>query len=211
MNQVKFLLLLACAVLLSACGPLTGQKIKATEGLKGYKVVSGDVANLKGVKNLLVFGPFIGTGEQLQTCTPGVDCLYPYNRDIHFVTKYNDAQRFAEGLKKARLFDTELFLQVHYDKAEETVNRLKGMDSRQIQAEFNLKQPPELVLFGTVDKRNLEVAPLRGVVVDVAYRLEFYNPDSRQTTLLEVAVKGLFDEDLKTIISELNSRMAAKN
>lgn len=211
MKLIVCLLLVTCGVLLSSCGPISGQRIKASEGLKQYEVVSGDISKLRGVKNLLVFGPFIGTGEQKQTCISGEDCLYPYRRDLKFVTKYNDAQRFAEGLKKAGLFNTELYLQVHYDKAEETVSRLKTMNSREIQAELNLRQSPETILFGMVSKRDLEVAPLRGVVVDVVYRLEFYDPDSRQSTLLDVAVKGLFEEDLKTVISELKTRTAMKN
>lgn len=204
----KLLVLLAWCLLITSCGPLSGQAVKSTEGLKRFEVVKGNLAALREVESLLVFAPFLGTGGQRQECPAGEECIYPYNREIDFVTKYNDAQRFAEGLQKAGLFATELYQQVHYDQAEATVRRLKSMTGRQIQTELDLDRRPGMILFGMVSTRNREVAPLRGVVIDVVYRLEFYNPESGQSILLDAAVKGLFKEDLRMIISEIKGRLA---
>ncbi|MCK4837674.1 MAG: hypothetical protein KAS94_02670 [Desulfobulbaceae bacterium] len=62
-----------------------------------------------------------------------------------------------------------------------------------------------------VEKRDHKIAPLRGVIVDVQYELEFYNPGSRQSILIDVAVEGVFKEDLKAIISETKNRLAMSN
>lgn len=202
-----FLLLLGC-VLLSACGPISGQLMKSSEGLKDYRVTQGDLTGLRGIENLLVVGPFIGKGAEAQVCVPKADCLYPDNMDIKFVSKYNDARRFAQGLQEADFFKTELYLVVDYARINETVNRLKSLSSLEIKNEFALKSAPEGVLIGVVKKRDLHVAPRRGVVVDVEYELEFYQPDSRQSIVIEVAVAGVFKDDLKAIIQETKRRLA---
>lgn len=199
--------LVACAALY-ACGPLQGQLMKSSEGLHDYRVVKGDIRQLRGGKKLLVVGPFIGKGPEAETCLPGQSCIYPDNMELKFVTKYNDARRFAHGLLEAGLFTTELYLEADYDRIDETVGRLKAMPGREIGQALDLEFAPELILFGVVTKREHRVAPKRGVVVDVRYELEFYDPDSRQSILIEVAVTGLFKDDLKVIIQETKNRLA---
>ena len=211
MRIVKSLLVLALCTTLSACGPLYGQFMKTSEGLKNFEVTKGDITDLRGVKNLLVVGPFLGAGDEHHMCIPKEDCIFPYNAEIDFVTKYNDAQRFANGFRKAELFETELYLEVYYDKLEETTNRLKSMNSQEIQKELELSNPPEMIFFGTVKKRENKIAPARGVVVDVHYELEFYNPETKQSILIDVAVFKLFKEDLKTILQEMKYRLIEKN
>ena len=211
MKTLKYFMLLLICILISACGPIVGQFMKSSEGLKNYTVVNGDLQDLKEVNNLLVVGPFEGKGTEQQTCVPGEECIYPYSMDLKFVTKYNDAKRFAYGLKQAELFDTELYLELHYDRLSETVKRLKTMSSPEIQKELELEKLPDMILFGVVKKRDNKIAPTRGVVVDVHYELEFYRPDSQESILIDVAVVELFKEDLKTIIQETKKRLIMGN
>jgi hypothetical protein len=185
--------------------------MKFSEGLKSYEVTKGNIMELNGVKNLLVVGPFLNAGEEHHMCTPREEGTFPFTSDIIFITNHNDAQRFAEGFKQADLFDTELYLEAYYDRIEETVKRLKTMNSLEIKKELGLKHSPEMILFGVVKKREFKVAPKRGVVVDVQYELEFYNPDSQQSILIDVAVTELFKEDLKTIIHETKKRLVMSN
>jgi hypothetical protein len=163
---------------------------------------------LNGAKNLLVVGPFLNAGEEHHMCTPREEGTFPFTSDIIFITNHNDAQRFAEGFKQADLFDTELYLEAYYDRIEETVKRLKTMNSLEIKKELDLKHLPEMILFGVVKKREHKVAPLRAIIIDVQYELEFYNLDSRQSTVIDVAVFEMYKEDLKTIIQETKNRMA---
>lgn len=210
MTILKYFLLLIGFIFLSACGPLYGQLMKTNEGLKDYSVLAGDILKLKDVKNLLVIGPFLGKGTEAETCIPKEDCIYPDSMDMKFVKKYNDARRFAHGFQEAELFDTEIYLEVYYERIEETTKRLKTMSSLEIQKEFDLTHSPEMLLFGVVKKRDHKIAPLRGVIVDVEYELEFYNPDSRESIVIDIAVEGVFKDDLKTIIQETKNRIAPK-
>jgi hypothetical protein len=207
MKLTKYLLLLMGCVLLSSCGPLRGKAVMSSVGLKHYTVTKGDVMKLKEVKNLLVVGPFFGKGTEEQTCTPKTKCIYPDNMDINFVTKYNDARRFAHGLQEAKLFETELYLDVDYSTINETIKHLKARTGPEIKGELNLRHAPEMILFGVVGKRDRKVAPLHGVVVDVQYELEFYNPDSHQSILIDVETINVFKEDMKTIIRETKKKM----
>lgn len=207
--MLRYFLLLASLILLTSCvGPLYGQAMKLSEGLKSYEVVKGDIAELKKVKNLLVVGPFLGTGEEHHMCIPKAEGTFPFTSDIIFISKHNDAQRFAAGLEKAGLFDTELYLEVYYDRIEATTKRLRAMSRQEMQNEFKLKTLPEMVLFGVVKKINHKIAPLRGIIIDVEYLLEFYNPETRQSIVIDVAVFEMFNEDLNTIIGETKNRMA---
>lgn len=209
MKILRYILLLASLVLLAACGgPLYGQSLKLSEGLKSYEVIKGDITELKRVKTLLVVGPFLGTSEEHHMCIPKEEGTFPFTSDIIFISKHNDAQRFAAGLEKAGLFDTELHLEVYYDRIEETTKRLRAMSSQEMQNEFKLKKLPEMVLFGVVKKIEHKIAPMRGIIIDVEYELEFYNPDSRQSIVIDVAVFEIFNEDMNTIIRETKNRMA---
>ena len=208
MKILRYYLVLASCILLSGCGPLNSQFMKLSEGLKSYEVSRGNIKELNGVKNLLIVGPFIGADDEHHMCLTGENGSFPSDSDIIFITKHNDAQRFAAGFKKAGLFNTELYLELYYDRIEETIKRLKTMGSVEIKKELKLKQAPEMILFGAIKKFGHDVAPLRAIIVNVQYELEFYNPDSRQSVLIDVAVLEPFGEDLNTIISETKDRMA---
>jgi hypothetical protein len=209
MKIMRCFLLLTSCFLLSACGPLNSQLMKASEGLKSYEIVKGNIQELNGVKNILIVGPFLGVDEEHHMCLPGKDGNFPSDSDIIFISKHNDAQRFAAGFEKAGLFNTELYLEIYYDRIEETIKRLKTMSRIEIAKELKLKHAPEMILFGTVKKFAHKIAPLRAVIVDVQYELEFYNPDSRQSLVIDVAVLDAFGEDLQTIIQETKKRMDA--
>ena len=209
MRIMTHIILLVIGLSLSACGPLAGQLNKTAEGLQDYETIKGDIMDLQGGGNLLVVGPFSGKGPEEQNCASKEDCIYPYNMDMKFVTKYNDARRFAHGLQEADLFNTELYLEVHYDRLQGTIKHLKTMDAPDIEKEFQLKTPPDMILFGAVKKREHKVAPMRGIIVDVQYELEFYSPETRQSIVLDIAVVGRFKDDLQTIIEEIKRRISA--
>lgn len=212
MKILRFFLLLLSLVLLSGCGgPIYGQFMKLSEGLKSYEVVRGDITDLKAVKRLLVVGPFLETGDEHHMCTVKEGGTFPFDADITFITKHNDAQRLAKGFEQAGLFDTELYLEVYYDRIKETTQRLKTLNSSEIKKEFALRAAPEMILLGVVRKLDHRIAPLRGVIVDAQYELEFYNPDTQRSIMVNVKVSAMFNEDMAVIIQEMKNRMAAGN
>lgn len=206
-STITFLLLASCLIL-SSCGPIYGQFMRISEGVKSYEVTEGDAAELAGAGNLLVVGPFRGVESEHHMCIPREEGTFPFTSEIIFITKYNDAQRFADALEEAGLFRTELYLDLDYDELARTTELIKTMSGPDIRRELGLRQTPELVLFGRIKKREHKIAPLRGVVIDVAYQLEFYDPGTRRSTVIEAAVFEMFKQDIKTIVRETGKRMA---
>lgn len=211
MKFLKAIPLLTWCLFLSSCGPLYGQFMRLSEGLKSYEVVEGNATDLKRASNLLVVGPFWGAENEHHMCIPKEEGTFPFTSEIIFITKYNDAQRFADGFKEAGLFNTELYLDVYYDQLAETAKSLRTMNGLEIRDKLQLKQTPEMILFGRIKKREHKIAALRGVIMDVNYELEFYNPDSRQSIVIDVAVFEMFKQDMKTIIRETGNRMAKRD
>jgi hypothetical protein len=80
------------------------------------------------------------------------------------------------------------------------------MNVSQLKAEFNLKNEPDLVMFGTVLERETIVAPTRGIIMQVGYRLEFYNPATNGSTIIEITVKKHFKDCIKLVVSEIIRR-----
>ncbi|HSH12992.1 MAG TPA: hypothetical protein VLA15_04560, partial [Desulfurivibrionaceae bacterium] len=66
-----------------------------------------------------------------------------------------------------------------------------------------------LVMFGTVLSRETIVAPTRGIIMEVGYRLEFYNPANGQSTVVEITVHEHVKDCIKLVVEELANRAAA--
>ena len=73
----------------------------------------------------------------------------------------------------------------------------------QLRERYNLEQDPARVVFGTIMKRQTVIAPTRGVVMIVAFRLEFYDPASRDSTVVMVAVRDLAERCIPLAVEEL--------
>ena len=56
---------------------------------------------------------------------------------------------------------------------------------------------------GTILKREMVAAPAEGIIMTVAYRLEFLELASGQTTIIELTVKELFQEAIPQAVEEL--------
>lgn len=54
----RIAVLMPLVMLLSSCGPIIGQMMRFSEGVKDFKVVEGDLAVLSRGRNILVVGPF---------------------------------------------------------------------------------------------------------------------------------------------------------
>jgi hypothetical protein len=178
-----------CLLLLAGCGPILGQMMKASEGLKSFEIKQGDLAALGEGRDLVVFGPFTKTDQAF------------------YIARGEDAANFAQGLRNSGLFRTELYVERQYDKAEELASRLRASTPAQIKTALGLKEAPEFVLFGTILHRSTIVAPTRGVVTDVGYRLEFWDVKAGTSVVLEASVKELFEDCVPRIVGEIARRV----
>ncbi len=183
---LRFFLL---SLLLSGCGPVIGQVMRIADGLKDFELTQGKIEDLAGGGELLVYGPFAKTSEAFYIC------------------RGEDAAHFAEELVKAGLFQSSLRLDREELDPSRAAALLKTLGAEELRQKFGLEKAPEKVLLGTILYRRTIVAPTRGVVMDVGYRLEFYDPRSRQSTVIEVAVRDLAERTVPRLVEELTRRL----
>ncbi len=183
---LRFFLL---SLLLSGCGPVIGQVMRIADGLKEFELTQGKIEDLAGGGELLVYGPFAKTSEAFYIC------------------RGEDAAHFAEELVKAGLFQSSLRLDREELDPSRAAALLKTLGAEELRRKFGLEKAPEKVLLGTILYRRTIVAPTRGVVMDVGYRLEFYDPRSRQSTVIEVAVRDLAERTVPRLVEELTRRL----
>ncbi len=183
---LRFFLL---SLLLSGCGPVIGQVMRIADGLKEFELTQGKIEDLAGGGELLVYGPFAKTSKAFYIC------------------RGEDAAHFAEELVKAGLFQSSLRLDREELDPSRAAALLKTLGAEELRQKFGLEKAPEKVLLGTILYRRTIVAPTRGVVMDVGYRLEFYDPRSRQSTVIEVAVRDLAERTVPRLVEELTRRL----
>ena len=171
--------------LLTACGPIAGQLMKLSEGIKSFAVTEGSLATLQKEKPLLVFAPFDRNPEAFVVC------------------KGETEEQFAIALTQAGLFRGESYLERQAGAVAGTADWLRKASGAEIQQRFALAAVPETILFGTLLKRATTVAPLRGVVIDEAYRLEFFSLATRRSVIVEVAVRDLAERSVPLAVQAL--------
>jgi hypothetical protein len=181
----RSIILIPFLLILSSCGPIIGQMMKMSEGVKYFKVVAGDISILDRGKNVLVVGPF--------DKEPGA----------YHIAQGDDAAMFFNEITAAKYMDAELYIGRKYGDLSEMVSSLRSMEQATIMKELHLQAEPDLLMFGTIIERATIVAPARGIIMEVAYRLEFYDPASKASTIVEVKVKEHFKDCIKLIVSEI--------
>ena len=87
--------------------------------------------------------------------------------------------------------------------------QVRGLTPEQLRERYGLAEAPTRVVFGTIMKRETVIAPTRGVVMIVAYRLEFFDPASKDSTVLVVAVRDLAERCIPLAVEELRRQLDA--
>jgi hypothetical protein len=178
---------------LVACGPIIGQLMRMADGVKNFQVVKGDLSVLKKGQKILVVGPF-------ETAPGAWD-----------IARGDDAVFFYNEFNRAGYFPAELHMGDRYGKAAKTVAEVKGKSAAQLKVDYQLDNEPGVVMFGTVLSRDTIVAPTRGIIMEVAYRLEFYDPADGKSTVVEITVHEHIKDCIKLVVDELAHRAAAKH
>lgn len=185
-------LLLVVPLLLSlvSCGPILGQLMRMADGVKNFQVVKGDLAALKKGQKILVVGPF-------ETAPGAWD-----------IARGDDAVLFYNEFNLAKHYTAELHMGDRYGQAAKAMAEVKGKSAAQLKADYQLESEPGLVMFGTVLSRETIVAPTRGIIMEVGYRLEFYNPADGKSAVVEITVHEHFKNCIKLVVEELAHRAA---
>lgn len=184
--------LILAVLLLGACGPIIGGIMVAGNGVKDFRVTSGSLATLRPGAKLAIIGPFDKTPEAFYICR-GEDDAY-----------------FATSFKQAGLFAAELAIPDRFPKQYPKVADWRGRTPAEVQQAFKLSAPPDYLMSGTILRRDMDAAPAQGVIMKVAFRLDFLELATGKTTTVEVEVQELFQNAIPEIVREFARQLGRR-
>jgi hypothetical protein len=181
-----------CLLTLSACGPMIGGMMVAGNGVKDFKALQGDLSNLPSGSRVAVLGPFDKTPEAFYIC------------------RGEEAAAFTSAFNQSGLFSAELDVKTRFPDELPQASQFKGQTQAEVQKALGLQQSPDLIMSGTILSREMVAAPAQGVIMTVAYRLEFLNLGNGQTTVIEVAIKEMFQDVIPETVEYLVKQMGGR-
>ena len=186
----KSLLAILVLVLLAACGPIIGSSMVASNGVKDFAVSEGKLVDLKAGSRVLIVAPFAITPESFYIC------------------RGEDASVFVDTFNQNGIFSAEFHMEQRFEDNSALVKELKAMKPADIKAKLNLANEPQYLVTGTILKRETIAAPTKGVLMQVAYRLEFHDLTTAKKTVIEVEVKDFFQQCIRTAVKEIAQQIA---
>ncbi|HEY5996134.1 MAG TPA: hypothetical protein VIU29_03895 [Candidatus Deferrimicrobiaceae bacterium] len=172
---------------LAACGPVLGLLSKTTEGTD-VRTVDGDPAAIRAGSRLAILSPF------------------PKTKEGFYILKGEDERRFAEEFNRLGYFKAEAgsgSIPVDSDGAK----ALASKSPSGIKAELGLAAEPDVLLTGTLLSRKTYVAPMRGVVMAVSWRLVFTDLRSGRSWTVDARSKELAEETIPRIVGRIGDRI----
>lgn len=192
MKKILFVIMVVALLPMTGCGPIIGQLMRLSEGIKDFKVIGGNLNQIQVGSNLLVVGPF--------SKAPGA----------YYFSRGDDAAAFPNNLEETGLFNTDLYIGPKFSN-DDKVSSLRHKSGEQISQELNLKNAPDYIMYGTILERDTIVAPTRGIIMQVGYRLEFVNLSNKSSVTIEVTVKDHFKDCIATLTTEIAKQIKAAN
>ncbi len=181
-----------CLLMLSACGPIIGGMMVANNGVKDFKVLQGNLSDLPSGSHVAVLGPFDKTPEAFYIC------------------RGEEAAAFTSAFNQSGLFAAELDIDTRFPAELPKVSQFKGRTPAEVQKSLGLRQDPDLVMSGTILSREMVAAPAQGVIMTVAYRLEFLNLGNGRITIIEIATKEMFQDVIPETVEYLAKQMGGR-
>lgn len=176
-------LLLVLLLTLSGCGPIIGQMMSSGEGVKSSELISGKAPTLKPGVSILVYGPFAKTANSFYIC-PG-----------------EEASRIADSLT-SRGLRGELYLALK-GTGRLGLAEVKKLTPEQMKSTLGLQSQPDFLLTGTLEVRQMNVAPSHGVIMEETYRLELTDLRSGAVSQFRISVKDLAQETTGQVVGAL--------
>lgn len=191
MRRTLYAAMLFLGAFLAACGPLLGQAMRVADGVKEFEVRHGTLEALGQRQTALVLGPFAKTPEAF------------------YIARGEDAAGFAEELERQKVLQAVVHVQPMGTAVD--VDAVRALSPAQLREHFKLADAPGRIVFGTIVKRQTLIAPTRGVIMRVTYRLEFYDPNTRDSTVIVIAVRDLAERCIPLAVEELRRRLDANS
>jgi hypothetical protein len=188
MKRRTFLFLPALLALFAfpACGPILGLLSKTTEGT-AIRTLEGDPAAIRAGAALAIASPF------------------PKAKDGYYIVKGEDERKFAEEFNRLGLFKAEAGSGAPADA--DSARELAGKPPAAVKSRLGLAAEPEVLLTGTLLARKTYVAPMRGVIMAVSWRLVFTDLKSGRSWTVEAESKELAEETIPRIVERIGARI----
>jgi len=181
-----------CLLMLSACGPMIGGIMVASNGVKDFDVLQGKLTDLPAGSRIAILGPFDKTPEAFYIC------------------RGEEAAGFTSAFNQVGLFSAELAIDTRFPDELPQARQFKGQTPTEVQKALGLEKGPDLVMSGTILRREMVAAPAQGVIMTVAYRLEFLNLGNGRTTVIEVTTKDMFQDVIPETVEHLAKQMGGR-
>lgn len=179
-------------LMLTACGPMIGGMMVSNNGVKDFQVLEGDLSDLSAGNRVAVLGPFDKTSEAFYIC------------------RGEDAAAFASAFNQTGLFMAELAIDTRFPDDLPQARQFKGRTQAELQKVLGLEKAPELIMSGTIMKREMVAAPANGVIMTATYRLEFLNLANSRMTVIEVTTKELFQDVVPETVAYMAKKMIGR-
>jgi len=189
--KLNQLILIFTVLALTSCGPIMGNLMTMGGGIKDIEVTGGDAANFTAGKKLIVLAPFL-KGE-----------------DGYYVSRGDDAANLLDAINGIGLFKGEFLFEPDYYSLNEKTEKYKTMSADELMSMAAMDFTPDYLLVGTILHRDTVVAPTRGVIMDVTYKLELIDLVSKDALVVKVRAKDLFPEVAPDIAEALNELIKA--
>lgn len=180
-------LLLPLLLGLSACGPILGQAMKVTEGTT-VADAGGSAADIRTGSRLAILSPF------------------PKSPDAFYIVKGEDEGRFAEEFNRLGLFRAQV-VSGNFPAGPEAGKALGSKLPSDLKREMSLDAEPEILLSGTLLSRKTYVAPARGVVMAVSWRLTFHDLRTGKSWTVDAESKELAEETIPRIVARIGKKL----
>lgn len=134
----------------------------------------------------------------------------PFAREpgAYYIARGDEAALFFQELNNIDNLRADLHIGKRYGDLPAMAAAIRSRSAAQLKEEYGHQVEPDLLMFGTILQRDTIVAPTRGVIMRVGYRLELYNPANNESTVLEITVKDLFRDCVKLVVAEIMGRAA---
>ena len=189
MRKTSLFLLFSLLFLSVSCGPIIGQLTRLGDGFKTFEVESGTLDGVKKGSRILVVGPFSVSGSG------------------YHIARGDDSAFFYREFVRNGYLAPELYVGDKNSDPEELKSSLRSLRPDELKTKLGLENAPDLILFGDITERSTFVAPTRGILQRVGYRLEIVNAADGSSTVINAVVRARFRDCPGLIVDELIRRI----
>jgi hypothetical protein len=189
MRKLRLALAALICITLCSCGPIIGRLMTAGGGVDDFDVISGDLSAVEAGSEMVIIAPFM----------KGPDGSY--------LSRGDDAANLMDAMNEAGTFKTSLYFESDYVGLNAATAKLKELGPAELKVATGLKTTPRYLMTGTILGRDTITAPTRGIMMEVSYRLEIVEIETKKSVTIDVTADDLYPRVTPAIAEELKKGM----